>query len=410
MDDNGAVQIIESTRNLSILEQMILGALFVLLCLLVYFIYHLGNKHVSENKKLSLNISHLQLLFFILLGSAFLWWIWLHSATLISILTPFIFAGVFAYAFNPPVKYLMTLKLSRFQSVLIIFLGIILLIVGFSYTFFPMIVTEIDSLLTNLPDIGKNWYNRFSDWYQGVFSGQDIAPNTVEGLFENLNIGFQSITDWFTHSAVEIISRLGSFASSLVHVVTVPVLTFYFMKDADEISTFAKKLVLPRSRRWVFPLLKKIDDVLGRFIRGQLLVAMIIGVLSSIALLLLGVEYWIILGILAGLGDLVPYIGPFLGAIPAVIITLTSDPWKALWVIAAFVVIQQIEGNLISPKITGHSVGIHPAAIIFVLLLGGSLWGLIGLLVSVPLAGVFKVIIESIYDWFSTRYPDLFNE
>lgn len=120
MDENGPSQIIESTLNRGVLEEMLLVALFILICLLVYFVYHLGNKHVRENNRLSFNASHLQLLFFILLGSVFFWWIWRHLATLTSILTPFIFAAVFTYAFNPLVKYLMSLKLSRFLPVLII--------------------------------------------------------------------------------------------------------------------------------------------------------------------------------------------------------------------------------------------------------------------------------------------------
>lgn len=396
--------------NLGILEQMILSAIFVLICIVIYYIYQLGNRHLSEDKRLSVNLSHLQLLFFVLLGAVFLWWIWRHSETLLSILTPFIFAAVLAYAFNPLVKFLMTLKLSRFLSVLILFVSFILVIVGFSYTFFPMIVSELNGLLAVLPDIGENWYNRFSDWYQSIFRSQNIAPKTIEGLLENLNISFQSVTDWFSKSAGDIVSKIGSFASSLVHVITVPVLTFYFMKDADKISIFAKNLVLPRSRKWVFPLLGKIDGVLGGFIRGQLLVALIIGLLSAIALLLLGVEYWLVLGILAGLGDLIPYIGPFVGAIPALFITFASDPWKTLWVLLAFIIIQQIEGSLISPKIVGNSVGLHPVVVIFVLLIGGSLGGLIGLLVSVPLAGVFKVIVESILDWFKAKYPRVFKE
>ncbi|MBP9920966.1 MAG: AI-2E family transporter, partial [Proteiniclasticum sp.] len=131
--------------------------------------------------------------------------------------------------------------------------------------------------------------------------------------------------------------------------------------------------------------------------------------LSSIALLILGVEYWLILGMLAGIGDLIPYIGPFLGAIPAVFIALTTDPWKAVWVIVAFLIIQQLEGNLISPKIVGHSVGLHPALIIFMLLVGGALWGLVGLLVAVPLAGVIKVLLEAILDWFKKHYPSIFE-
>ncbi len=272
-----------------------------------------------------------------------------------------------------------------------------------------MLVEEITNLASALPGISESWYGRVSQWYESTIGEQPAAPDTIEGVLEYFNIGLQSVTDWFSRSASDILSGIGSFASSLVHIVTIPVLTFYFMKDGDDITDFSKKLILPRSRKWVFPLMHRIDDVLGGFIRGQLLVALIIGILSSIALLILGVDYWIVLGLLAGIGDLVPYIGPFLGAVPAVFITLATDPMKALWVVVAFIIIQQIEGNLISPKIVGHSVGLHPAFIIFVLLVGGALWGLVGLLVSVPLAGVLKVIIESILSWFRLNYPKWFR-
>lgn len=409
MNEIQATETIETTRNLGTLEQLILVALFVLLCLAIYYLFHIGNKKVEEDKKLDFTQKHLKLIFFVLLFIWALWWIFGNSSLLMSILTPFIIAGVLAYAFNPVVKYLVNLGLSRLLAVIIIFIVLIGAITGFSIIFFPMLVEEISSLAAALPEISESWYERFSEWYEGTIGGQSGAPDTIEGVLEYFNIGIQSITEWLRGSAIDILSGIGSFASSLVHLVTIPVLMFYFMKDGDDITAFSKKLVLPRSRRWLFPLMHKIDDVLGGFIRGQLLVALIIGILSSIALLILGVDYWIVLGLLAGLGDLVPYIGPFLGAVPAVFITLATDPVRALWVVVAFIIIQQIEGNLISPKIVGHSVGLHPAAIIFVLLVGGALWGLVGLLVSVPLAGILKVIIESIISWFRLNYPKWFR-
>ena len=409
MNETPTMQTIESTRNLGALEQLILIALFVLLCLTVYFLYHIGNRHVEQERKLHFTKKHLKLIFFLLLGILALWWMMGNSSLLLSILTPFIIAGVLAYAFNPVVKYLIKLGVSRLLAVIIIFVVLIGAITGFSIVFFPMLVEEITSLVAALPQISESWYERVSEWYESTIGEQSPAPDTIEGVLEYFNIGLQSVTDWFSRSASDILSGIGSFASSLVHIVTIPVLTFYFMKDGDEITDFSKKLMLPRSRKWVFPLMHKIDDVLGGFIRGQLLVALIIGILSSIALLILGVDYWIVLGLLAGIGDLVPYIGPFLGAVPAIFITLATDPTKALWVVVAFIIIQQIEGNLISPKIVGHSVGLHPAAIIFVLLVGGALWGLVGLLVSVPLAGVLKVILESILSWFKLNYPNWFR-
>jgi len=409
MHENSPALLLTLSGSGSALETLIKLGILILIALIIYYLFQIGNKQVDEKKKLRYGIPQLKLTFFVLLGIGVLWWILNNQDLLVPIIVPFVVAGVLAYAFNPLVKKLMTLKLSRTLSTAIIFIGIILAVVGFSLVFFPMIVKEVNSLISMLPDLSQNWYERFMAWYEKTIGANPNIPSTFEGVLEYLNIEVEAITDWLFRSSGTLFSKIGSFASSLVHLVTIPVIMFYFMKDGDKIAHGAKKMVLPKWRSWVFPLSEKIDGVLGGFIRGQLLVAFLIGVLSAIALLILGVEYWLILGMLAGIGDLIPYIGPFLGAIPAVFIALTTDPWKAVWVIVAFLIIQQLEGNLISPKIVGHSVGLHPALIIFMLLVGGALWGLVGLLVAVPLAGVIKVLLEAILDWFKKHYPSIFE-
>ena len=409
MHENSPALLLTLSGAGSALETLIKLGILILIALIIYYLFQIGNKQVDEKKKLRYGIPQLKLTFFVLLGIGMLWWILNNQDLLVPIIVPFVVAGVLAYAFNPLVKKLMTLKLSRTLSTAIIFIGIILAVVGFSLVFFPMIVKEVNSLISMLPDLSQNWYERFMAWYEKTIGANPNIPSTFEGVLEYLNIEVEAITDWLFRSSGTLFSKIGSFASSLVYLVTIPVIMFYFMKDGDKIAHGAKKMVLPKWRSWVFPLSEKIDGVLGGFIRGQLLVAFLIGVLSAIALLILGVEYWLILGMLAGIGDLIPYIGPFLGAIPAVFIALTTDPWKAVWVIVAFLIIQQLEGNLISPKIVGHSVGLHPALIIFMLLVGGALWGLVGLLVAVPLAGVIKVLLEAILDWFKKHYPSIFE-
>ncbi|HBT18522.1 MAG TPA: AI-2E family transporter [Clostridiaceae bacterium] len=409
MNDSLPTLVLSSIGIGTALETLIGVGLLILLALIIYYLLQIGNTKVPDGKKLRFGIPQMKLTFFLLLGIFVLWWILKNQAILFPILTPFIVAGVFAYAFNPLVTMLMKLRLSRVQSTAIIFVGLILALTGFSFVFFPMMVNEITRLMDTLPELSQNWYARFTTWYQETLAFDFNLPTTFEDALAYFNIEVEAITDWLFRSSGSLFTRLGSFASNLVHVVTIPVITFYFMKDGDKIADLSKKAVLPKAQPWVFPLADKIDDVLGGFIRGQLLVAFILGILSSIALLVLGVEYWLILGLLAGVGNLIPYIGPFLGAIPAVFIALTTDPWKALWVIAAFIIIQQIESNVISPKIVGHSVGLHPALIIFVLLIGGALWGLVGLLIAVPLAGVLKVLLVTILQWFQKTYPKMFT-
>lgn len=409
MSESPTMPAADAAPRLITLEQAVMAALLVFIMLLIYYLFQIGNKQVEPRRRLSFGSREIKLLFFIALGLAVLAWLIRHSATLLSILTPFIISGVLAYAFNPLVKKLMSLKLSRTMAVAVIFVVLLFITVSFSVLFFPLIVREIAGLIQVLPQVGQNWYNRLDQWYEATLGRESFAPDTLDGLIDYLNISVQPILDWFARTSGGLVARLGNFASSLVHLVTIPVLMFYFLKDSEQIGRFSKKMVPARSREWIFPLAGRIDQVLGGFIRGQLLVALIIGILSSLALLILGIDYWIILGIMAGLGDLVPYVGPFLGAIPAVLLAFTVNPLTALWVIIAFLIIQQLEGSVISPRIVGDSVGLHPAAVIFVLLVGGALWGLVGLLVAVPLAGIVIVLIEAIHGWFRKNYPILFN-
>lgn len=409
MNESPTIPVAETAPRLITLEQAVMAALLIFLILLIYYLFQIGNRQVEPRRRLSFGPREIKLMFFLALGLVVLAWLVRHSETFFSILTPFVIAGVLAYAFNPLIKKLMALNLSRTMAVAVIFVILLIVVAGFSVFFFPLLVREITGLVQVLPEVGRSWYEQLARWYEANLGQQSFAPDTLDGLVDYLDISLQPVVDWFTRSSGNLVARFGNFASSLVHLITIPVLMFYFMKDSEQVAQFFKKLVPARSREWAFPLVNKIDYVLGGFIRGQLLVALIIGILSSLALLFLGIDYWIILGIMAGLGDLVPYVGPFLGAFPAILLAFTSDPLTAVWVIVAFLIIQQLEGSVISPRIVGDSVGLHPAAVIFVLLLGGALWGLAGLLVAVPLAGVVVVLIEAVHRWFRQNYPGLFT-
>jgi predicted PurR-regulated permease PerM len=140
--------------------------------------------------------------------------------------------------------------------------------------------------------------------------------------------------------------------------------------------------------------LEDIDQVIGEFIRGQLIVCTVIAVLTSIALYLMGVQFAIILGMIAGIVDVIPYFGPFIGMLPCIAVALLQSPKLALYTALAFIAIQQVESNIISPKIVGDRVGLHPVVIIFALLAGERLLGFIGLVLAVPAAAIIKVILH----------------
>jgi len=151
-------------------------------------------------------------------------------------------------------------------------------------------------------------------------------------------------------------------------------------------------------RKDVLDLGRKVNHVVSGFLRGQLIVSCIVGILVASCLSLLGVKYAIIVGIFAGLADIIPYFGPLISAVPAVALALTVSPWTALWVVILLIAIQQFEGSVLSPKIVGDRVGLHPLTVIFAVLAGGELMGILGMLMAVPVAATVKVVAAHVGD------------
>lgn len=179
----------------------------------------------------------------------------------------------------------------------------------------------------------------------------------------------------------------------VVDMFLVLVIALYLLLDRRRIRTLTLRVLPPRLRAPTEQVESEVVRVFGAYVRGQLVLALIVGVASTGALLALGVPYALVLGVLAGLFELVPMLGPLLGAVPAVLVALSQPFPTVLWVALAFLVIQQAEANLLVPRISGHAVGLHPLAAILALLAGLEVGGIVGALFAVPLAGVAWVFI-----------------
>ena len=190
---------------------------------------------------------------------------------------------------------------------------------------------------------------------------------------------------------------MGLFSGLFIYLLT-PILAYYLLRDKAIICEKINGIFPCAYKQRIAYLCREIDRVLTKFIRGHLLLALIVGILMAIGLSIINVKFAILLGIFAGVLDLVPYFGPILGAIPAVAIALLDSKSKAIYVIIITVLIQQLESNYLSPKILGESVGLHPLAIIFVVLAGGHLFGFLGLVLAVPAAAIGKIIINYYLD------------
>lgn len=309
----------------------------------------------------------------------------------ISSIVNIIFIGfILAYALKPlrdtiSEKFKLSKKISSISIILTIFLGLILL----SYIVIPSIIREsynIGYILDNIDEYVKNIV------YKLNLNDISFFESIYNQISEEVNIFFSKVTD-------NLLENLMVCFESLVSLAIVPIVTYYFLVDGDLIYN-KLLLILPTEKRIISKrVISHIDKVLSRYIISQLLLSLIIGALTFIVLVIIDVKFALILGIFNGILNIVPYFGPIIGGVPAIFVALMESPNKALWTLIAIFLIQQIEGNILSPKITGDSTNMHPIIIIILLLVGEKLGGLIGMIVAVPIGVIVKVIYDDINDY-----------
>ena len=319
-----------------------------------------------------------------------------HSRQVLwQLIIPILWAVIFTYLLNPIVHLMDRKGISRLWSVVILYTVIIAVITLLSITITPKIIKEARHLVELLPKYTNEANEYIYRLYEKIEQLDNLSPQmaAIRVPIEEYLIGVQyRIIDYVNNTTRGV---FGIF-SHVVNIVLIPIYAFYFLKDTDY---FKKKLtmVIPKVyRQDLIHIFKDIDKLLGKFIRGQLIVAACVGILNTLALLIIKVNFAFLIGMIAGISNIIPYIGPIIGAIPAVIIALLDEPSKAIWVIIAFTIIQQIESAILSPKIVGESVGLHPIVIIITLIVGNHLYGVIGMLFGIPIVASIKIVLKHI--------------
>jgi predicted PurR-regulated permease PerM len=223
----------------------------------------------------------------------------------------------------------------------------------------------------------------------------------------------QKVTQAFSNTDVSVrdqIDRVAKVGVKVFHVLLVMILTpifaFYLLVDLPHLRQVADGLIPGAARPEVLVLARRMNAAVGGFFRGQLVVASIDGTLASIGLLIIGLPFWLLIGMVAGLFNMIPLIGPYIGGIPALVIALTTkEPITALWVVLIMVAVQQIDNHFISPLVMHRVVKLHPVLVMLALLLGGTLGGFFGLLVAVPTAAILKITVGHLWRVHVLRQP-----
>lgn len=298
---------------------------------------------------------------------------------------PFLIAALIAYLLHPLVEKLHEWNIHRGLAILLIYL---IFFGGVGYLFYkgyPAIVHQVRDLNENLPE----FIRMYESWIYQVYSYTSFLPETVHDKIDQLIATLETSLDNLLGRLALGFTRI---FDMILIITVIPVLVFYFIKDYVKIESFFMWFIPNKYKDEAAELLREVDKGLGGYIRGQLIVSLFVSIACLIIFKLLDVNYALLLAIVMGVTNIIPYFGPIIGAIPVVMISYTIGGNTVIFVIIAIFVIQVIEGNLLSPYIMGKTVKIHPVAIIFVLLLGGQLFGVWGMILAVPALTILKVI------------------
>lgn len=313
------------------------------------------------------------------------------------ILSPFLISALLAYLFDPFVDRIETRCRNRTLSVAIIFLLFILLVILSIFILIPLIGDQFELLKSKLPAILTWFYGTALPWLEKT-SGYRFA--TLQAHFQDILLSVWNYTDEYIKGALSQLSRSGLAVFALLgNLALIPVVTFYLLRDWDELLLNIRKILPLNIETSVLRIVGDCDDVLSAFLRGQLMVMLLLGTTYAFGLWLVGLDFAILVGLLSGLASIVPYLGFIVGFITATLIAFFQfgDVWHLALVLGVFSIGQMLESMVFTPILVGDRIGLHPVAVIFAILAGGQLFGFVGMLLALPLAAIIKVLISTLH-------------
>lgn len=371
------------------LNGILLGLKIIILALGIYYLVNIGNKHLQDSEKLI--FSKIVIIKFILTVLAVLFFIYIYKSFLmvrtltLSILT----ASMLAYFLNPLVKSVKNkFKISDTLAILAVFLVVILIFLILGFIVFPKTVSDVKNLIMKFPEYYKQTLesiNEFLGQYE-VFKNINLDNNFIANNLSKI------YSKQKANAANLIVSSAKNVMSFIFSLVLTPIFTFYFLKDKDDIREKLKKMIPKQKNDRLMTLFSKIHQDMTKYISGKIKMAIFVGFATFIMLLVLGVEFSFVIGIITCVADIVPYVGPLMGLVPAFVFAFIDSPIKALWIFVLYLFIQWIENNIVGPKILSEETGFHPIVVLFLLIIGGSLFGFLGMILSVPIALVIKTV------------------
>lgn len=318
------------------------------------------------------------------------------------VLTPFMIAAILAYIGDPLVDRLEARKLPRTLAVVVVFVVLTLAAIIVLIVLIPMLEKQFILLSQKIPAYIEVIQTQFIPWLNTRFGlGLVIDP---EQLKESFNLNWKQAGGVATTIATYV-TRSGAFLAEVAaNIVLVPVVAFYLLRDWDVLVARVRELLPRKTEPVISRITKESDDVLGAFLRGQLLVMLALSLIYSVGLGIVGLDLALLIGLIAGLVSFVPYLGFIVGIIIASIAALMQfgDMTHLAYVGIVFMIGQLLEGMVLTPALVGDRIGLHPVAVIFAVLAGGQLFGFLGILLALPVAAIIVVILRYLQEQYKS--------
>lgn len=308
---------------------------------------------------------------------------------------PILISGFLFLLFNPVVNFMEKRKVNRTVAILVLYIVFIGFAIFVTASIGPVLSRQVTDLVGSIPTYVKEMRGLIEDLsnsrlFKWVMTQDYVSIQEIENYIVEFTT---KIPDAFTASLSKVFSVVTNIT---LIIVTVPFILFYMFKDGQRFPHTAVRLLPSSYRDEGLNIIDETGETLSAYIQGQVLVALMVGTLTFIGYLIIGLPFALVLAVVIAITNIIPYVGVFIGVAPALIIALLESPTKALLVIVVVLVVQQVEGNLLSPMIIGKRLNTHPLTIIILLLVAGNLAGVLGMILAVPTYAVAKTVIVNV--------------
>ncbi|ETY74697.1 membrane protein [Lactiplantibacillus fabifermentans T30PCM01] len=319
---------------------------------------------------------------------------------------PIVISGFLFYMLNPLVKVLMKVHYKKFRinrtgAVAIVFVLLIGILAWGAVSLIPRLINQVSQLVSNLPSLASELQKEATKL---VSNSTVLKKVDVSTYMKQFNGEISKYAQNFLSSlSTSIVTVITTITSVTIMAITIPVILFYMLKDSEKFIPAISRFLPRKQRPEIVGLIQKMGDTISSYISGQVIECLFVGTFTAIGYMLISQPYGLLLGVVAGIANIIPYLGPYIGIAPSLIVAFTQSPMQVVYVVIVVVIVQQVDGNLIYPNIIGRTLKIHPLTIIILLLAAGNIAGLLGMVLAIPFYAVVRTVVIYLFNIVELR-------